>query len=41
MGTRLSVTEIAYAVGFGDTSYFIKRFKEAYGISPLAYRKKT
>lgn len=39
MGTRLSVTEIAYAVGFGDTSYFIKRFKEAYGISPLGYRK--
>ena len=39
--THLSVTEIAYTAGFGDTSYFIKLFKEAYGISPLAYRKDT
>ena len=37
--TRLSVTEIAYAVGFGDTSYFIKLFKEKQGVSPLSYRK--
>lgn len=37
--TRLSVTEVAYAAGFGDTSYFIKLFKEKYGVSPLGYRK--
>lgn len=37
--TRLSVTEVAYALGFGDTSYFIKLFKQKYGTSPLSYRK--
>lgn len=36
--THLSVTEIAYAAGFGDTSYFIKQFKGRYGSSPLRYR---
>ena len=36
--THLSVTEIAYASGFGDTSYFIKQFKKRYGASPLRYR---
>jgi AraC-like DNA-binding protein len=38
-GTSLSVTEIAYAVGFGDASYFIKLFKDKYGGSPYKYRK--
>ena len=38
-GTSLSVTEIAYAVGFGDASYFIKLFKGKYGVSPYRYRK--
>ena len=37
--TALSVTEIAYAVGFGDTSYFIKLFREKHGVSPLQYQK--
>ena len=35
----IPVTEIAYAVGFGDASYFIKLFKEKYGVSPYKYRK--
>lgn len=37
--TDLPVTEIAYAVGFGDASYFIKLFKEKYGVSPKRLRK--
>ncbi len=37
--TALPVTEIAYAVGFGDASYFIKLFKEKYGVSPKRLRK--
>ena len=37
--TSLPVTEIAYTVGFGDASYFIKLFKEKYGVSPYKYRK--
>ena len=37
--TSLSVTEVAYGVGFNDCSYFCKVFKSWCGISPLAYRK--
>ena len=36
--TTLSVTEIAYTAGFGDASYFIKLFKEKYGVSPKQYK---
>ena len=39
--SSLSVTEIAYQVGFCDTSYFIKMFKERYGISPAKFRKEN
>lgn len=39
--SSLSVTEIAYQVGFCDTSYFIKLFKERYGISPAKFRKEN
>ncbi len=34
-----SVSHIAEACGFNSTSYFIKRFREKVGISPLQYRK--
>ncbi|WP_419211103.1 helix-turn-helix domain-containing protein [Maribacter sp. X9] len=30
----LTVSEISYQVGFGSTSYFIKCFREHYGLSP-------
>ena len=40
MYTDLSVTEIAYACGFNDLSYFIKSFRKANGISPGKYRKR-
>ncbi|WP_066894966.1 AraC family transcriptional regulator [Clostridium nigeriense] len=37
--TDLSITDIAYEVGFGDVSYFIKTFKKQMSISPTKYRK--
>lgn len=38
--TSLSVTEIAYALHFNDTSNFSKAFKQWLSISPSDYRKK-
>ena len=37
--TGLSVTEIALSVGFSDSAYFSKRFREAYHTTPLAFRR--
>ncbi len=36
--TRLSVAEVGYRLGFGDPSYFSRRFRVATGESPSAYR---
>lgn len=36
----MTVTDIAYACGFNDLSYFIKTFKQIKKISPSAFRKK-
>jgi DNA-binding response OmpR family regulator len=38
-GQAGSVAEIAYAVGFKGVSYFCKCFKDAYGVTPSAYRR--
>ncbi len=38
--TNLTVTEIAFSVGFNDSNYFSTVFLHSVGISPLAYRKK-
>ena len=40
MHSQDSVTEIALAVGFNNTSYFIKKFEQANGISPSKFRRK-
>lgn len=37
---KLSVSEIAYNVGFNDVGYFSKCFKEMYHVSPSDYQKK-
>ncbi|WP_017751886.1 AraC family transcriptional regulator [Clostridium tyrobutyricum] len=37
--TALSVTEIAFAVGFNDFSYFIQYFKKSKEMTPTEYRK--
>jgi AraC-like DNA-binding protein len=35
----MSITEIAYAVGFNSASYFTKSFRQFYGMTPGEYRK--
>ena len=37
--SSLTVTEIAFSVGFNDSNYFSGVFKKNVGVSPLAYRK--
>jgi AraC-like DNA-binding protein len=34
-----SITEIAYDVGFGDLSNFVRTFHRAAGVSPLRFRQ--
>jgi len=36
--TKMSVTEIINAVGYENSSYFYKTFREKYGMSPREYR---
>lgn len=36
--TRLSVGEVIEAVGYDNTSYFYRVFKEQYGVNPTEYR---
>ena len=38
LATDASVTDIAAAVGFATTSYFIDRFRAAKGVTPARYR---
>lgn len=38
--TRMPVAEIAESVGYENTSYFFRKFREAYRESPGEYRKK-
>ena len=37
--TDVSVTEAAYQTGFSSTSYFIGKFKQSMGMTPLQYKK--
>ncbi|MBL4936236.1 response regulator transcription factor [Clostridium sp. YIM B02515] len=38
LNTNLKINEIAQSVGYSDTSYFYRKFKEVFGISPNAMR---
>lgn len=37
--SQLSVSEVAYRVGFNVPRYFTKYFKEMYGVNPSQYKK--
>lgn len=39
LATDVPITDIAYAVGFGDLSNFIRTFSRAAGVSPRAFRR--
>lgn len=38
MDTKMSVAEIMNAVGYENSSYFYKKFRQKYGVSPREYR---
>jgi len=38
-GGGSSITDVAYAVGFNDLSYFTRSFRKKLGLSPRQYRK--
>lgn len=38
---RLSVTEVAYRVGFRSSAYFTQCFREDLGMTPSQFRKRT
>ena len=38
--SQIPITEIGYACGFGNASYFGKIFREYTGSTPLQYRRK-
>ena len=37
--SEIPVTDIAWTLGFGDSSYFIRLFRSENGVSPLGFRK--
>ncbi|MBQ9112809.1 MAG: helix-turn-helix domain-containing protein [Clostridia bacterium] len=39
-GTDYSITDIAFALSFNNSSHFSQKFRQKYGISPTEYRRK-
>lgn len=37
--TRLPITDIIYRIGYDNTSYFHRKFKDQFGVSPRVYRE--
>ncbi len=35
----MSISEVAFACGFNDSNYFCEKFKSAYGMSPLKFKR--
>lgn len=40
MEPAISVTQIAFSVGFADSAYFSRRFHDQFGLSPSEYRQR-
>ena len=38
LNTQQKIADIGFACGFGDTSYFVKAFHDAKGMTPRAWR---
>jgi AraC-like DNA-binding protein len=38
MTTKMGINEIAQEVGFDNSSYFYRVFKNTFGVTPLKYR---
>ena len=41
LSTHMSISEIAYACGYNQASYFILTYRNLKGVTPLAFRKKN
>lgn len=41
LNSNMNVADLCYDCGFDNTSYFFRKFKERYGLSPIAYRKQA
>lgn len=39
LNTNMRINDIAQAVGYQDTSYFYRKFKQCYGVSPASLRE--
>ncbi len=39
LNTNMKINEIAKQVGYPDTSYFYRKFKQSYGVSPASLRE--
>jgi AraC-like DNA-binding protein len=39
--TNLSIAEVSHQVGFSDQSYFDRRFKRQFGVTPVQYRRQS
>ena len=37
--TKMPVSEIIQMVGYDNSSYFYRKFRERYGVSPKEFRK--
>lgn len=40
LGKQVQIAQLSYNVGFSEPSYFSKKFRELYGITPKAYNNK-
>ena len=39
LNSKMTIKEIAYKMGYSDSSHLVRSFQKIYGISPLRYRQ--